>query len=165
MWAYMQNLRVWARFLKGQVVGELPCDPWASLCHPMPGTSIRQGQQRDAQLSPLTSLPSSSITWNSVSFFLFFFKCLSWLFVFMCSRFGSGCSSCVFDSGRRSQCHLHHLREPKGWASHPRGGLWWQRPSLRHHILRTQVFRGWRVRAQIICLSQCFGGILRSKKF
>lgn len=72
MWAYMQNLRVWARFLKGQVVGELPCDPWASLCHPMPGTSIRQGQQRDAQLSPLTSLPSSSITWNSVSFFFFF---------------------------------------------------------------------------------------------
>lgn len=36
--------------------GEL-CDLWASLCHPMPGARIRQGQQRDAQLSPLTSFP------------------------------------------------------------------------------------------------------------
>lgn len=33
------------------------CDLWASLCHPMPGARIRQGQQRDAQLSPLTSFP------------------------------------------------------------------------------------------------------------
>lgn len=33
-----------------------PCDLWASLCHPMPGARIRQGQQRDAQPSPLTSL-------------------------------------------------------------------------------------------------------------
>lgn len=43
----------------GQVVGELLCDLWASLCHPMPGARIRQGQQRDAQLSPLTSLHPS----------------------------------------------------------------------------------------------------------
>lgn len=42
-----------------QVDGELLCDPWASLCHPMPGAQIRQGQQRDAQLSPLTSFPPS----------------------------------------------------------------------------------------------------------
>lgn len=34
---------------------ELLCDLWASLCHPMPGARLRQGQQRDAQLSPLTS--------------------------------------------------------------------------------------------------------------
>lgn len=42
------------------VDGESLCDLWASLCHPMPGARIRQGQQRDAQLSPLTSLPPSS---------------------------------------------------------------------------------------------------------
>lgn len=46
--------------LVGNVDGELLCDLWASLCHPMPGARIRQGQQRDAQLSPLTSLPPSS---------------------------------------------------------------------------------------------------------
>lgn len=46
--------------LVGHVDGELLCDLWASLCHPMPGARIRQGQQRDAQLSPLTSLPPSS---------------------------------------------------------------------------------------------------------
>lgn len=40
----------------GTGAGEL-CDLWASLCHPMPGARIRQGQQRDAQLSPLTSVP------------------------------------------------------------------------------------------------------------
>ena len=33
------------------------CYLWASLCHPMPGAWIRQGQQRDAQPSPLTSFP------------------------------------------------------------------------------------------------------------
>lgn len=48
--------------------GELLCDLWASLCHPMPGDRIRQGQQRDAQLSPQTSLPLSSgsslCTWH-----------------------------------------------------------------------------------------------------
>lgn len=38
---------------------ELLCDLWASLCHPMPGARLRQGQQRDAQLSPLTSPPPS----------------------------------------------------------------------------------------------------------
>lgn len=149
--------------LKGQVGGELPCDPWASLCHPMPGTSIRQGQQRDAQLSPLTSLTSSSIT--SISLIVFFFSFwVDWLvklFVFLHARFGSRCSSCVLDSRGRAQCHFHHLRELEGWSSHPRGGLWWQRTRLGHHILRTQVLRGRRVRSQMICLLQHFGGILK----
>ena len=50
---------VWmSQSLAGHVDGELLCDLWASLCHPMPGARIRQGQQRDAQLSPLTSPPS-----------------------------------------------------------------------------------------------------------
>lgn len=39
------------------MLGRELCDLWASLCHPMPGARIRQGQQRDAQLSPLTSSP------------------------------------------------------------------------------------------------------------
>lgn len=44
----------------GHVDGELLCGPWASLCHPMPGARLRQGQQRDAQMSPKTSLLTSS---------------------------------------------------------------------------------------------------------
>lgn len=62
--------------------GELLCDMWASLCHPMPGTWIRQGQQRDAQLSPLTSLPPSSglsvHTWHrSTSFIISLSDCFT----------------------------------------------------------------------------------------
>ncbi len=64
--------------LVGHVDGELLCDLWASLCHPMPGARIRQGQQRDAQLSPLTSL-LAPLVWlfkHHIDVFFFNISCL-----------------------------------------------------------------------------------------
>lgn len=110
------------------MLGRELCDLWASLCHPMPGARIRQGQQRDAQLSPLTSsppirlLPLSLV--QTVSRSSFNSGCM----LVVCSRFGSGGSSGVSDSGGRSQCDLHRLGESERRASHSGGGVRRQRP-------------------------------------
>lgn len=65
-------------------------------------------------------------------------------------RSGPGCSTCVFDSGRRPQCDLHRTGESERWTSNPSCGVWWEWPSIWHHFLCTQVFRGWRVRSGLL---------------
>lgn len=148
---------------------ELLCDLWASLCHPMPGARLRQGQQRDAQPSPLTSPPPSfrfvrfsdlqssttclAVTFHSQS------SALSKIIVkkvklgnlmtdlfLVCSRFGSGCSTRVSDSGRRPQRDLHRTGESERRTSDPSGGVRRERPRIRHHLFCAQVLGGRRVR-------------------
>lgn len=155
--------------------GELLCDMWASLCHPMPGTWIRQGQQRDAQLSPLTSLPLVCLFTHGIvaqhklhhfTLRLFYREKKGWnkwLFLSIHSRFGSGGSSGVFNSRGRSQRYLHCPGESERWAPHPCGGVRWQRPCFWHHFLCAQVLRGWRVRFQLICLLHWYQSFKKTK--
>lgn len=64
----------------------------------------------------------------------------------VCSRFGSGCSTRVSDSGRRPQCDLHRTGESERRTSDPSGGVRRERPRIRHHFFCTQVLGGRRVR-------------------
>lgn len=139
---------------------ELLCDLWASLCHPMPGARLRQGQQRDAQPSPLTSPPPSfrfvrfsdlqssttclAVTFHSQS--LVKMGILTADLFLVCSRFGSGCSTCVSDSGGRPQRDLHRTGESERRTSNPSGGVRRERPCIRHHFFCAQVLGGRRVR-------------------
>lgn len=84
------------------MLGRELCDLWASLCHPMPGARIRQGQQRDAQLSPLTSFPPIRLLPLSLVQTVQGHPLIAVCMLAVCSRFGSGGSSGVSDSGGRS---------------------------------------------------------------
>lgn len=117
----------------GHMDGDPFCDLWASLCHPMPGAWIRQGQQRDAQLSPLTTpnRPLVLLTWLQTA------QVKDWLCHLLCSRFGSRGSISLSNSGRRSQRYFHRFGELEGRASHPSGDMRRQRPSFWYHIFCT----------------------------
>lgn len=137
--------------------------PFVILCLEL---SERQGQQREARchlsLKPQRNQKNRSKvfltnTVSAIDISQWPSVCLSFLWV----RSRSGGPSGVSDSRRRSQHHLHRDGEPEGGASSPCCGLWWQRPSLWHPLLCSQILWGGRVRISLPLYLQGNGSLFR----
>lgn len=72
----------------------------------------------------------------------------------VCLRSGPRCPIGVFDPGRWSQRDCHSSGEFERRPPCPCCRLWRQRPSIRHHFLRSQILRGGRVRMPWTPLNQ-----------
>lgn len=93
-----------------------------------------------------TEITSTYLNFLSfVSMTLLFFSCFC---PSVFCRTGARCSCSWAHSGRRSQCDLHCLGVSAGRTPSPSCDLRWQRASIRHSVICTQVFRRRRVRFQ-----------------
>lgn len=83
---------------------------------------------------------------QAILFYLANIYILGGCIIFLHLRFRSGSTTPVSDCGRRSEYDHCGAGELARGASRARGGVWWQWPRLRYHLLRPQTFTEGRVR-------------------